>query len=366
MVICSPQLGLSPDSILGGEVFDREILLGLAKKGVKIEVILPKGLPHDKQADIHFTYIPFAHFPAPLFNILALPYIFQVNSRKNIDVLRLHQPQFIGIAALVFKIFHPNVKVIATYHQFREVKFGPFTKYLLKNWDHIICDSTAVKNKIVNDYGITGNCITVVHNGVPRSLEPEGRDALLEKKYNLKGKSVLLFMGLFIDRKNPLFLLRVLKKVISRSPNTVLIFLGKGPLKEQIISQAKDLGITGNIRVLDPVFGEVKNKIHNLSDIFLHPALDEGFALAPLEAMTCAKPVVMNDTHSARELIKDNYNGFLCKTNNVSSWINAIISLIRNPSKQERLGENALLRVKKEFTWDLAVNEHLKILKTLK
>ena len=39
MRICSPQLGLDPNSILGGEVFDREILLGLAKKGIKVEII---------------------------------------------------------------------------------------------------------------------------------------------------------------------------------------------------------------------------------------------------------------------------------------------------------------------------------------
>ena len=42
MRICSPQLGLNPNSILGGEVFDREILLGLAQKGIKLKDMAKK------------------------------------------------------------------------------------------------------------------------------------------------------------------------------------------------------------------------------------------------------------------------------------------------------------------------------------
>ena len=58
MRICSPQLGLAPKSILGGEVFDREILLGLAKKGIEIEIIIPKNKPHDKISNWKINYFP--------------------------------------------------------------------------------------------------------------------------------------------------------------------------------------------------------------------------------------------------------------------------------------------------------------------
>jgi len=45
MRICSPQLGISPYAVLGGEVFDRELLTHLAARGVAVHVILPKNLP---------------------------------------------------------------------------------------------------------------------------------------------------------------------------------------------------------------------------------------------------------------------------------------------------------------------------------
>src|SRR3989344_5544396 len=124
MVICSPQLGLNPKSILGGEVFDREILLGLAKKGIKIEIILPKNKPYDKNIkNWNITHLPISHFPAIFGNVLYLPYLFLIHKKSKYEIIRLHQPQFLGLLALIFKLFHKNVKIVATYHQFRETNF---------------------------------------------------------------------------------------------------------------------------------------------------------------------------------------------------------------------------------------------------
>ena len=41
MKICSPSMGISPDSDLGGEVYERELLLRLPGYGAKIVIILP-------------------------------------------------------------------------------------------------------------------------------------------------------------------------------------------------------------------------------------------------------------------------------------------------------------------------------------
>src|SRR4030042_6153846 len=140
MVICSPQLGLNPNSILGGEVFDREILLGLAKKNIKIEVILPKGKPYDKKVkNVNITYLQITHFPAILGNLIYIPYLFKVYSKTKFQILRIHQPQFLGFGCLFFKLFRKKVKLVATYHQFREANFLFLSKLINNIWDHIIC-----------------------------------------------------------------------------------------------------------------------------------------------------------------------------------------------------------------------------------
>lgn len=363
MIICSPQLGLSPKSILGGEVFDVEILSGLSKKGVKVHIIVPKNLPYPKDSNLSVTYLPFVHFPAFLFNILVIPYLFKINNKQKIQILRLHQPQFLFIAAIIFKIFNKDVKTVATYHQFNETNFGPFSKWINNYWDLIVCDSEKVKNKLINSYHVSLNKILVVHNGVPQYLKPEKKDNVLVKKYNLKGKTVLLFMGLFIARKNPLFLLDLIKVAIKSNPDIVLMFLGKGPLKEEILSKAKQLNVEKNIRLIEPVFDQEKTKIHNLADFFVHPSLDEGFALAPLEAMACGKPVIMNNSHSAREAIEDGYNGILCKENDINSWLQAINKLAKYKDIRQKFGKNSRKKVKEEFNWEQSVNRHYQFFK---
>src|SRR3989344_4747413 len=262
MRICSPQLGLNPDSVLGGEVFDREILLGLTQRGIKVEVILPKGKPYDQNIkNWRITTLPIKHFPAILANLLFIPYLFQVCSKRQFKIIRLHSPRYLGLGALFLRIFKPKIKILATYHQFRESNFGLFSKMINNSWDHIICDSQNVKNKLVKSYKLSPSKITVVHNGVPSYLKPADKDKTLIKKLGLEGKIILLFMGLFIKRKNPLFLLDVLKNL--RNKNVVLIFLGRGPLKSEIQKKAENLSIADQIRIFIPIYGQEKNKIHN-------------------------------------------------------------------------------------------------------
>lgn len=42
LTVCSPQLGISPESNLGGEVYDREVIKSLCENGIKVIIILPK------------------------------------------------------------------------------------------------------------------------------------------------------------------------------------------------------------------------------------------------------------------------------------------------------------------------------------
>lgn len=367
MRICSPQLGLAPKSILGGEVFDREVLLGLAKKGIKVEIILPKDKPCDKNIkNWNISYLPVSHFPAFLGNFLIIPYLFKLYKENKFEILRIHQPQYLGWGCLFFKLFNKEVRLVATYHQFRESKFGLFPKFINNLWDHIICDSQYVGDKLIKTYQVKSSKITVVHNGVPNYLRPVSKDKKLEQKLKLDGKVVLLFMGLFIERKNPLFLLDVLSRsdLKSRS-DLILIFWGKGQLESQIRTRAKELGINDKIRIQKPLFGPEKNRIHNLCDIFVHPSVDEGFALAPMEAMACGKPIVMTKNYSSNEAVEDGINGILCDINNEQSWVAAIKKLIDDSVLRKKMGRASFAKVKKEFQWEIAVEKHIEVFKKI-
>ena len=97
----------------------------------------------------------------------------------------------------------------------------------------------------------------------------------------------------------------------------------------------------------------------------MHPSVDEGFALSPLEAMACAKPIVMTRGYSASEAVDDRVNGFLCNSNELIHWSERLSKLIKSRALREKMGKASLVKVKKEFQWDIAVKKHIDIFKNL-
>ncbi len=365
--ICSPQLGISPKSYLGGEICDREILKGVAKKYVKVEIILPKGKQFDKNVkNWNITPVAISRAPAILYNFIFLPYLFKIYKKSRFDVLRIHSPRYIGLGALIFKFFHPEIKLLASYHNFWETNFNYLSKWINNQWDHIFCDSRYVSQKMHFVYKIPLSKISYGYNGVSEKLKPRTKNRKLLKKLKIENKTILLFVGTFTKRKNPLFLLDVLDILVKRNLEVILFYLGKGALKKKILKKAADLNLLENIRIIDPVYGQEKNQIFNLADIFVHPSMEEGFSLVVVEAMACSKPVIITNDYSAPEQVINGVNGFLCKVNNLKEWASKIEILIKDDQLRKKMGKHGEDLVRKKFQWKYAVEEHIKIFNKLK
>lgn len=368
MRICSPQLGISPMSILGGEIYDRELLVEFGNSGNEIEVILPLGkqVPKAKNWKITYILIPFV-VPPHLFNILVLPYLLYIHMRRPFDVLRIHSLTFLGLAGIVFKKIFPQVVVVGHCHWLGEGGLGErwMLPRVIDQFDAIICDSYFTQRKLVTLFPECKSKIYAIHNGVDRNLHLVSKSNELRNKYQIDSKtSVFLYMGLFIERKNPLFLLSVVQKLRKTGVDVVVFMCGKGPLVNKIQEESKHLGITNFVKIISPVFGEEKNLLLNTADIFVHPALNEGFSLSVIEAMVVGLPIVMTKGHSAPEAIIEGKNGFLCQ--NESEWISVLKRLVENRSLRQRMQKENLAKVKREFNWEVIAQKHLSLLRDLK
>lgn len=367
MRICSPQLGLSEETILGGEVHDVNLLKELTLKGVLVDILLPKDRSTFKNSNLTITRLPFKSvFPPHLFNIYALPYIFSDYSKNNFDILRIHSPYYLGIAASIFKKNNPQVKIVTTIH-LKEIRpdFKLILSQTINVYDHIFTVSQYLKDWIVSEYKINPKKITVIYNGVESCLKPKIKNDQILKKLNLQNKIILLNVGLLINRKNPTLLLEVYKYLVKKYPNIVLIFCGSGPLRSDIKKIIKRNKWADQVKILDPVFGKDKKDLFNLSDIFLFPSTNEGFGLVGAEAMACGKPVIASNNTSLPEIVIDNKTGFLAETNDLNDWINKTSILIEDSKKRLSFGKSGLLKQKEEFTWEKVSEKTLKVYKEL-
>ena len=72
--------------------------------------------------------------------------------------------------------------------------------------------------------------------------------------------------------------------------------------------------------------------------------------MSVLEAMATGKPVVTTDVCGNREAIESNISGILVPVGDAKSLSMAVIDLIVNKSKRERIGKEARRRVVEKFS----------------
>lgn len=366
ITICSPQLGISPESNSGGEVYDREVLTHLARLGVKIQTLLPKNRNYPKSANLNVSFTPIQPmFPPYIFNFFVLPYLIKTYKKQKFDILRVHSPYFVGPAALLFKYFHPSIPLVASYLHLEEKSLLQplIDKFAIKKFDRIITISNFTKKEIRKRYKISLRKITVAYPGIEEKFKPQEKNRYLTEKYNLKNKKVLLFLGGLKQRKNPLFLLNVFRKINDKQ--AILLIAGDGPLKNKLIQKAKNLGLANKVIFTGFVPEENKVKFYNLADIVLLPSEKEGFGMIVAEAGACGKPVIVSDNSSLPEIIKNNKTGFLAETNNIEDWTIKIKLLLKNKGLRRLMGQRAIKYVRNKFSWQKNAEKHIKVFNKL-
>lgn len=355
LTICSPQLGLAQETSSGGEVYDREILTHLAKLGCRIEILLPRGREYPKNIkNIHVEFVPIRSiFPPYIYNFFVLPYLFKTYKNKSFQILRVHSPYFVGVAATIFKFFHPRVKLIASYLHLENnnLIFKIINRLTIKSFDLIVTISNATREELIRRYRIPNSKILVSYPGVNEIFKPIEKDKKFIKKLKLEGKFILLFLAGLKFRKNPQFLLDVLKKIDDK--NIVLLIAGSGQAYTFLKIKAKILGLSDEVRFVGFIPEVDKVKFYNLADIILLPSKKEGFGMTVTEAAACGIPSIVSNTASLPEVVKNGKTGFVLPLKAIL-WAEKIQLLKDNEKFRKNLGAKARKFVIKNFSWTQA------------
>lgn len=362
IIVCSPQLGMAPESNSGGEVYDREVIKALCEQGIKIITILPRNKPYipHKNLKVYYLFVPFV-WPPYLFNLLIIPYLFWLYRKEKFHILRVHSPYFIGLGALIFKRFFPKVLLVTTYHHLEEnFLFNVINKFFINQWDIIVADSEFTKGEIEAKYRLYNNKIIRIYAGLDNTFQVKPKKQSLIKLYDLTGKIVLLFLGGLKPRKNLTFLLRLMTQL--KNKNLKLLICGSGNLRNNLENLSKRLGIEDKIIFTGFIKETDKVDYYNLADIFLFPSLKEGFGMPVIEAAACGVPVIASNISSLKELIIDRQTGYLPKLNDINDWKLKIEKLLGNEDLRKNMGKEAQ-KFSHKFSWQKCAQQQIKIYK---
>lgn len=175
-----------------------------------------------------------------------------------------------------------------------------------------------------------------------------------KKKTELRTRLKIISIGRLVVQKNYANLIQA----ASLLPVN-LIIVGSGPLKSELLRLAKKNKV--NLKIIDKIDNLKLPAVLSNADVFILPSVVEGPNKAILEAMACCLAPIAADISGLRELIADGYNGLLTKTD-TDSLRDSIIKLSNNRGLRRKLGQNARLKVEKDYNLEVLLEEEVQIL----
>jgi glycosyltransferase involved in cell wall biosynthesis len=158
---------------------------------------------------------------------------------------------------------------------------------------------------------------------------------------------VIGFVGQFIERKNAALLVRALTR-LRHLPAVKAVFVGDGPLREQMVALIDRLGLNDRCRLLE--FQKDVRSIMKAIDILVLPSQEESFGLVLVEAGVFGKPVVATRAEGPSEIVADGETGFLVEKNDEAELARRLEILYRDGALRRRMGEAGRRRVREMFS----------------
>ncbi|MEG3224060.1 MAG: glycosyl transferase family 1 [Methanobacteriales archaeon Met13] len=197
--------------------------------------------------------------------------------------------------------------------------------------------------------------IRVIPNGI--HLE-EFQTNLSKEECRLKlglplDKKIILFFGNLIPYKGPDVLLRALAEVKKEYFEVQLLYVGRGPLKSELRSLARKLGVEEDVNFSGYVSPPLKALYYQAADIFCLPSVNlaEAFGIVNLEAMASGLPIIASDLGGIPDIVVDGENGLTVPPGDVNKLGAALLYLIENQAERRKMGQAGMRKVQ-DYSWE--------------
>ena len=168
------------------------------------------------------------------------------------------------------------------------------------------------------------NNIIVVRNGIEtdKFKYSDEKRKLIREELGINSETLVLGMvGRLSKVKNPIKGINIFKSILNINKNAVLLLVGDGELKEDILSYINLIGLQNKIFCLG-----IRHDIFNIMsaiDIILMPSLFEGLPLTAIEGQTAGCVCLLSDTIT-EEVKITNLVEFISIDDEDSSWVEII------------------------------------------
>ena len=255
-------------------------------------------------------------------------------------------------------------------------------KKVMDEAEKIISTAPQEKNDMIKYYKANKDKIVVIPPGVNLKRFKPLETLSARKKLKIPlSKKLVIFAGKMERRKGGITLVSGIKEIKKRWPKIyknleVLMFSGdprKTRTKEKkeatdrgdIEVAIDELGVQDRVKLMPGVEQDLLHYYYGAADVVVMPSYYEPFGMVAVEAMATGTPVVASNVGGLKWSIKEGVTGLHAKAKDSKDFAEKIVKILNNPKLAKQMGQNGIIRARKNFSWSLIAKKVLKVYKAL-
>lgn len=275
--------------------------------------------------------------------------------KQNYDIIHINTPfvaHYLGLK--LAKLL--GIPCVETYHTFFEDYLHHYLPWIPQSMARGIArliskkqcnavDAVVVPSQPMLDvlrvYGVSASA-NVIPTGLQASSFADADGLSFKKKHGIENKRpMLLYVGRVAFEKNIPFLFEMVKVLVERHPNVLLVVAGEGPAEKMLHDLAITLKISENVKFIGYLDRDTElNACYKSADVFVFSSKSETQGLVLLEAMAQGTPVVGIAELGTASILHEGH-GALITAEDALEFSDKVASLIENHEKCDLLSQQA-------------------------
>ncbi|MBS1709633.1 MAG: glycosyltransferase family 4 protein [Armatimonadetes bacterium] len=268
-----------------------------------------------------------------------------------------------------------SLPMIATIHATEEGRHGGIhndvSRYIHEQeywltyeaWRVIVC-SEFMRHEAHRYFNSPYDKIDVIYNGVNAAKFEfewsEKERAAWRGKLATPKEKIVMYVGRFVREKGIHVLLNAAGIILSEEPDTKFVIVGGGN-REVLEKFVRWYGLTDKVLFTGFMANRSLHQLFRCADVAVFPSLYEPFGIVALEGMAAGAAVVSSDAGGLREVVLHDKTGTLSYSGDPQSLAWAVLHVLRDPARAEKLKAAARKRLDEDFGWGKLADQTIEV-----
>jgi glycosyltransferase involved in cell wall biosynthesis len=313
-------------------------LLGVAQElestDIQIDILVhtdEPGILDDELRRLGVNIIPLLDYKKPIKYIFNLYKI--LKEHGPYDVVHSHVLYFSGVVLLAARLAGVPVRISHTHSNRSDIEpktgvrsyYIRFMKVLIKLFANRYVAVSQEAHKSLHKGNVSEHQLEILYCGI-KHLNNININVHLKNSFGIDDdKLVLGHVGRMSEPKNHKFLLEIFTE-LRKKTDSVLVLIGDGELKDEVISDINKLSLNDDVILLGSREDAV-DIMASIFDVIAFPSLYEGLPLTVVEAQAVGIPIIVSENITKEAEFDSELVSYLPLSNSAEVWADAILKL---------------------------------------